>query len=360
MASTVELVEKLKAQLAESREDLVRKDRLASPESNEVASIPKDMSTLLAGSDSESFIDLRQKPEVQEEVQSQLEELRQRSNELTVKMTNLTSNTRQLFSQLLREREDRLAFQHQVSQRLGDAQAQDEMQLAQRPKTHVDLLESSVVALREDLEHLSRQSQILQQEFEASLHSMELQLGAVVSWVQEKLEMQLRTKDNICLSPIMEDRGEESPGQVLPRDNSPQMFQVLRNIADEMPAIVKQMAEKTQVLVTRVEHEHAERVAREAQIEEVLRNLSQKVGQLYGSHDRGRDAEGTAMSTLRLTEPIEKPHMCFPGPVLLNSAPLWKNGRQQLASDFKFEVKSQVGNTPFPPFHRMVMEKTQA
>eukprot|EP00434_Breviolum_minutum_P021512 symbB.v1.2.018983.t1/scaffold1531.1/size113404/2 len=53
------------------------------------------------------------------------------------------------------------------------------------PLTHVDLLESSVVALREDLEHLSRQSQILQQEFEASLHSMELQLGAVVSWVQE-------------------------------------------------------------------------------------------------------------------------------------------------------------------------------
>lgn len=351
MASTVELVEKLKAQLAESREDLVRKDRLASPESNEAASIPKDMSTLLAGSDSESFIE-RQKPEVQEEVQSQLEELRQRSNELTVKMTNLTSNTRQLFNQLLREREDRLAFQHEVCQRLGDTQAH-EMQLAQRPKTHVDLLESSVVALREDLEHLSRQSQILQQELEASLHSMELQLGAVVSWVQEKLEMQPRTKENICLSPIMEDRGEESPGQVLPRDNSPQMFQVLRNIADEMPAIVKQMAQKTQVLVTRVEHEHAERVAREAQIEEVLRNLSQKVGQLCGN-DRGRDE--VTMSTLRLTEPIEKPHMCFPGPVLLNSVPLpRKNGRQH-PSDFKFEVGGAFG----PPFHRMVMEKTQA
>eukprot|EP00913_Durusdinium_trenchii_P023707 g22268.t1 len=51
------------------------------------------------------------------------------------------------------------------------------------------LLESSMVALREDLEHLNGQFQGLQQEAEAALHSMALQLGSVVTWVQEKLEV---------------------------------------------------------------------------------------------------------------------------------------------------------------------------
>eukprot|EP00435_Cladocopium_sp_Y103_P026623 s1324_g6.t1 len=109
-------------------------------------------------------------------------------------------------------------------------------------------------------------------------------------------------------APNMEDRGEESPGErdVIPKEPGPEqvtlpatsadlhmpsdgkMFQVLRNIADEMPAIVKQMAEKTQVLVTRVDHEHAERLAREAHVEETLSNLSRKVEDALFAAGRGR------------------------------------------------------------------------
>eukprot|EP00435_Cladocopium_sp_Y103_P019097 s1324_g4.t1 len=71
-------------------------------------------------------------------------------------------------------------------------------------QAHADLLESSVVALREDLEHLSGQFLLLQEELKASFDSMSMQLGAVVSWVQEKLEMQPFMKDGMSLSPIME------------------------------------------------------------------------------------------------------------------------------------------------------------
>lgn len=354
-SSTLELVEKLKAQLAESREDLFRKERLH--ESSEAKGTPKDLSTLIAGSDSE-FSDLRERPiEYQEEMASM-------KQEMTAKMHSLASNTRQLSQQLLREREDRLAFQQEVCQRLDELVQKE---LHQRPKAHADLLESSVVALREDLEHLSDQFLLLQQELKASFDSMAMQLGAVVSWVQEKLQMQPFTKDGMCLSPIMEDR-EESPGdRDVPKEPGPEqvatdlqvrdgkMFQVLRNIADEMPAIVKQMAEKTQVLVTRVDHEHAERLAREAHVEEALSALSRKVEDALSG--RGRDDQDELPSTRRVGLPGMN-GLRTAAPVLLNSSQVRRlNGCLKVSPDLNFEVPSGV---PAPWPRNMLMEKTVA
>lgn len=360
-SSTLELVEKLKAQLAESREDLFRKDRLH--ESTEAKGTPKDLSTLIAGSDSESFSDLRERPPIEYQ-----EEMASMKQEMTAKMHSLASNTRQLSQQLLREREDRLAFQQEVCQRLDDL-VQNE--LHQRPKAHADLLESSVVALRDDLEHLSGQFLLLQQELKASFDSMAMQLGAVVSWVQEKLETQPFTKDGMCLSPIMED--QESPGEpdVIPKEPGPEqvtavdlqmrdgkMFQVLRNIADEMPAIVKQMAEKTQVLVTRVDHEHAERLAREAHVEEALSTLSRKVEDALSAAGRGwlvddRDDRDATRPGL----PVNRPRTA--APVLLSSSQVRRrlNGCLKVSPDLNFEVQSGVP-TPWP--RNMLMEKAVA
>lgn len=307
MASTLELVGKLKAQLAESRQDLFKKDAANGRP-------PKEASTVLAGSSSASICEISREnaPDYQEEIASLREEFRQHSSNLTAKMTSLAFSTRQLSQQLIREREDRLAFQQEVRE--------GKVLLPVKTQPAPQLLESSMVALREDLEHLNGQFQGLQQEAEAALHSMALQLGSVVTWVQEKLEVpQHFMKDGICLSPILEGRGEDSPRQPAEAssreaEESPHMIEVLRNIADEMPPMMKQMAEKTQILVERLEEEHRDRLAREAQLAEGLKTLSHRVDGISGLKQGTLEAR-SMLSTLRV-EVASQPMRCTSTPVL--------------------------------------------
>ncbi|CAJ1367744.1 unnamed protein product, partial [Effrenium voratum] len=293
MTSTLELVEKLKAQLVESRADLCKERSEPSLEVDFAKSLSKDgldkQGFASAGSESDSSTRRCEPPsrDLQDELASLREEFRHHSSSLTAKLTSLASSTRGLSQQLIVEREQRLAFQQEIRER------QDRVSVPSFQQGS-ESMEDSLMSLRQDFDALVKQFQLLQRELEASVGAVTSHLSSVTHWVQEKMmNNDLRSEAHAarpvsfsqdsstgaCLSPILEvseDHCEETP-RSKEAESHPELLQFLQAMSQEMFLLVKQMAERTQVVLTRVDHEKAERLAREAQVAEVLKLLSNRV-----------------------------------------------------------------------------------
>lgn len=125
MTSTLQLVERLKAQLAESRADLRSKDHaleeFATSATSEASCEASATEASKEGAlrdcrETESVSSPRSKSEqcLQAQVTALQEELQQKSQSLASKMVGLVTSTKGLSQQLILERQQRLAFEQEV------------------------------------------------------------------------------------------------------------------------------------------------------------------------------------------------------------------------------------------------------